>query len=187
MTRRVLAPLLLLVTLGVVTNGCKAADAGKAWRLSFAALGPVKIGMTVPMAERALNTKLTAIGSMAAGWKTDPPMDPADIDDDCYYVAAETLPGLSFMVVGKKIARIDVTKGGYETERRARIGTTEAELRRLYPHVEVTPHQYDEAGHYFLLTSTDRKYGIVFETDGKVVTNFQCGELEPVQYVEGCL
>lgn len=64
---------------------------------------------------------------------------------------------------------------------------TEEEVKRLYPQAAVERHPYDDAGHYLRLMSCDRQYGMVFETNGRVVTSFRSGKLGPVGYIEGCL
>jgi hypothetical protein len=82
---------------------------------------------------------------------------------------------------------LDVRRDGYRTAKGAHVGSTEAEIRRLYPAIEVEAHPYDPGGHYLRLASRDRRYGMIFETDGAKVTDFRSGWVEPVGYVEGCL
>jgi hypothetical protein len=90
------------------------------------------------------------------------------------------------MVLDGKVGRIDVSRDAYRTAKGARVGTTEAQVRRLYPGIKMEPHPYDAGGHYLRLTSRDRKYGIIFETDGATVTSFRSGRLEPIRGIEGC-
>jgi hypothetical protein len=150
--------------------------------LMFDGLGPAKVGMTVREVESALKLKLTG---------DEPPsgLDPEGMSDfqACHYVSNEAkLPGVQFMVVDGKVGRIDVGRDGYRTAKGAHVGSTEAEIRRLYPAIEVEAHPYDPGGHYLRLASRDRRYGMIFETDGARVTDFRSGWLEPVGYVEGC-
>jgi pyruvate/2-oxoglutarate dehydrogenase complex dihydrolipoamide dehydrogenase (E3) component len=90
------------------------------------------------------------------------------------------------MVEARRIVRVDILSAVHRTTDGIRIGMTEKEVRKRYPNVRTEEHQYDPAGHYLVLESKDRRYGIVFETDGERVTNFRIGELGPVGYVEGC-
>lgn len=143
------------------------------WTLSFGGFGPVRVGMTVAQAQRALGFRLHE------GRVTDP--------DECHYAISETrIPGIGFMIVDGRIARIDVTKGRTRTVSGARVGMTEEEARRLYPRVEVQPHKYVPGGHYLVLTSRDGRHGLVLETDGRVVTQLRAGEREAVSWVERC-
>lgn len=72
----------------------------------------------------------------------------------------------------------------------AKIGDTEAQIKSLYPgQIQVTPHKYVQNGHYLTFIPkdrSDRNYRLVFETDGKLVTEFRAGKLPEVEYVEGC-
>lgn len=141
------------------------------WTVSFKGFGPVKFGMTVREAEKALKMRLAEEQTSEA----------------CHYASNEKeLRGAAFMVIDGKVARVDVYDA-YRTDRGARIGMSEAEIRSLYPGIQVEPHHYDPTGHYLVVTSADGQTGIVFETDGKVVTDFRAGQREPVGYVEGCL
>ncbi len=51
----------------------------------------------------------------------------------------------------------------------------------------VEPHQYDDHGHYLKILSVDKTHAMVFETDGKRVTEFRAGAGNAPHYVEGCL
>ena len=150
--------------------------------LMFDGLGAAKVGMTVREVESALKLKLTG---------DEPPsgLDPEGMSDfqACHYVSNdEKLPGVQFMVRDGKVGRIDVSRDAYRTAKGARVGTTEAQVRRLYPDIKMEPHPYDAGGHYLRLTSRDRKYGIIFETNGATVTSFRSGRLEPIGGIEGC-
>ena len=141
------------------------------WTLSFEGFGPVRVGMTVAEAGKALKVKLV---------EHEPP-------EPCHYAWSEgELPGIAFMVLDGRVVRVDVTKDVYRAESGARVGATEEEVRRLHPQVQVERHPYDDDGHYLVLASRDQRYGMIFETDGKVVTSFRAGEREPVRYIEGC-
>jgi hypothetical protein len=139
-------------------------------------IGTVKVGMTVPQAEKAAGTKLVG----------DPP------NNNCYYVKPQNEPkNISFMVTKGRIARVDVRQNTQITTLSgAKIGDTEAQIKSLYPgQIQVTPHEYVKNGHYLTFIPkdhADRNYRVVFETDGKLVTEFRVGKLPEVQYVEGC-
>src|SRR5437763_10683689 len=102
-------------------------------------------------------------------------------DTNCFYFHPKTgPPGLAFMVVDGRVARVDVDeKCPIATDRGAKIGDTEAAIRRLYPgRVRVTRHEYVD-GHYLTVVPKERRYRgyrIVFETDGKRVTSYRAGK-----------
>ena len=153
-------------------------------------IGPVRVGMTIAQAEAAAGVRLIERGGRAG-------------EGGCYYVWPQPeIHGLEFMVISSRsdnsidrqsdrIARVDVLRGsGMTTVSGAHIGNTEAQIKSLYPgRIEVTPHEYDHAGHYLTFVPQDlldRNYRLVFETDGRRVTRFRAGRLPEVQYVEGC-
>lgn len=137
--------------------------------------GPVRAGMTLAEAEQALGAPLAPLGSL-----TEP----------CHYVAVDGHPGLTFMVIDGRIARLDVRQQGTaRTAEGAGIGDAEERIYALYPgRVEVQPHKYVD-GHYLIVTPeapADSTYRMIFETDGKRVTSYRTGRLPEVGWVEGC-
>ncbi|QMS88323.1 hypothetical protein HUN01_12220 [Nostoc edaphicum CCNP1411] len=145
-------------------------------KLFINGIGTVKVGMTVTQAAKAAGTKLVG----------DPP------NNNCYYVKPQNEPkNLSFMVTQGRISRVDIRQNTQITTLKgAKIGDTEAQIKSLYPgQIEVTPHKYVQEGHYLTFIPkdrTDRNYRVVFETDGKLVTQLRAGKLPEVEYVEGC-
>ncbi|AVH70982.1 hypothetical protein [Nostoc sp. 'Lobaria pulmonaria (5183) cyanobiont'] len=145
-------------------------------KLFINGIGTVQVGMTVPQAAKAAGTKLVG----------DAP------NNNCYYVKPQNQPkNLSFMVTKGRISRVDVRQNNQITTLKgAKIGDTEAQIKSLYPgQIKVTPHKYVQNGHYLTFIPKDRgdrNYRLVFETDGKLVTEFRAGKLPEVEYVEGC-
>ena len=95
------------------------------------------------------------------------------------------LTGLvSWLLTGKVLT--DVENKFTATAEGARVGDSEATIKRLYPgRVRVTPHEYIE-GHYLTVVSPDGKHGYVFETDGRKVTQYRAGSRVAIRYIEGC-
>jgi len=140
--------------------------------VTFNSFGKVKTGMTVAQASKALGTEL--VGKAEEGI-------------DCYYVnPKQGFKGVRFMVTNKTIARIEIESKAYATDKGAKIGDTEARIKSLYKGVKVSPQKYDEKKHDMEVYSNDKKYLIIFETDGKRVTGFSIVQAEEVGYVEGC-
>lgn len=173
------------LTLGIVTLALSSLSVGiviaqtrltNQSKLFINGIGTVQVGMSVSQAAKAAGTKL--IG--------DPP------NNNCYYVKPEWEPkNLGFMVTEGRISRVDVWRDGkITTLKGAKIGDTEARIKSLYPgQIKVTPHKYVQGGHYLTLIPKDRanqNYRVVFETDGKLVTEFRSGKLPEVEFVEGC-
>jgi hypothetical protein len=137
-----------------------AADSADRWVVGYRSAGPVRFGVTA-----------------AAG-------------NACHYTAPAGAPtGLRFMAESGRVVRVDVDSSGVATDRGARVGAAEAEIRRRYPEgLRTMPHKYDAAGHYLVFTppGADSGYRIVFETDGHRVTTWRAGVEPAVEYVERC-
>ncbi|MEH2069099.1 MAG: hypothetical protein V7K47_13215 [Nostoc sp.] len=145
-------------------------------KLSINSIGSVQVGMTASQARKAAGTQLVG----------DSP------NNSCYYLKPESEPkNLGFMLTEGRISRVDVWKNSkITTLKGAKIGDTEAQIKSLYPgQIQVTLHKYVQGGHYLTFVPKeqfDQKYRVVFETDGKRVTQFRSGKLPEVEYVEGC-
>ncbi|MGG6265516.1 hypothetical protein ACQ4M3_05865 [Leptolyngbya sp. AN03gr2] len=148
-------------------------------KLALKGIGAIQVGMTVAQASKAIGQPLVSQGEPAPG-------------SNCSYVAPQrSIQGLNFMVIGDRIARIDVRRSSpITTLSGAKIGDSEARIKQLYPgQITVTPHKYRPNGHYLTFTpkdAADRNYRLIFETDGKQVTDFRSGRLPEVTWVEGC-
>ncbi len=142
--------------------------------VTIGGLGEVRVGMTVEAASAAAGRALVG--------------DP-DIDPDCYFVVPEGLDGVLFMVTSGTIARVDIVEGGITTRSGAGIGSTEQEIKDLFPgQIEVAPHAYVE-GNYLTFVPVDEgddQFRVVFETDGEVVTSYRAGRIPEVEFIEGC-
>lgn len=148
--------------------------------LALTQFGPIEIGMTVPEATQAAGIPFT---QQASGGE----------EYGClYYNLEPQVEGVAFMVVDDRIVRIDVTGGDIETLSGAGIGTTEAEIRQMYPdRLESEEHPYDPEGKYLIYVPKSAKnsnYRVIFETDGSgTVQRFRSGQLPDVLAIEGCV
>lgn len=161
-------------TAAAPTSNSPTPSAPSAWTVSAAGLGPVRAGMTIAEAGRVLGTALSVSPEAAS----------------CAYVRpAGVPPGVSFMIVDGRVARVNIDSGSVRTTAGAGIGDGEARIRSLYPgRVEVQPHKYTD-GHYLVVTPSapdDSTTRIIFETDGQRVTRYRAGRLPMVAWVEGC-
>jgi hypothetical protein len=142
-------------------------------------IGPIKIGMTHKQAEEASGEPIVLAG--------EPSSDP----ESCRYGMLQDGPkGLSFMMIGDRIARIDIAGNtALKTGAGAHVGSTEDAVKALYgARLSVSPHKYEPDGHTLTVEDSNagRQYQYVFETDGKIVTSFRAGRLPEVAFVEKC-
>jgi hypothetical protein len=154
-------------------------------RLGLQSIGPVLVGMTLAEASTSAKTPIHASSGAA-------------VDDACSYARADSgPPGVAFMVTAGRIVRIDVLPSPPEasaptvtTISGVHVGSTEQQVRDAYlGRITVQAHPYLQTGHYLVYSPEDpalKGYGLVFETDGSVVTSFRAGEIGPVQLKERC-
>ncbi len=142
--------------------------------LSFDRFGPVKIGMTASQAAKILGVRVTR--------------DPGYEGGTCYYTSPKRgFKDIAFMMNGRRIARIDIHSKEYRTDRGAKIGDSEARIKRLYKGMfKVYQHKYVDNAHYIEVEMKGGTHSIIFETDGKRVVTYRVGKPEQVGYVEGC-
>lgn len=140
--------------------------------VSFNGFGIVKIGMTVREASSALGVSFVE-------QRVD--------EGDCYFVSPRRgFKGVSFMVTNNRISRVDIFEAGYATNKGAKVGDTEAKIKRLYRgEVKVSEHPYID-GHYLTVNMKGARFSLIFETDGKRVTSFRAGKSLEAGYIEGC-
>lgn len=148
-------------------------------KLTLDRIGNVRVGMTV------------AEASASAGIPINLEKNVPESGQCGYAQTASQIAGLSFMLEGDLIVRIEVRgKSAISTVSGAKIGDTEARIKALYPgQVKVTPHAFNSKGHYLTVVPKDGKdqpYRLIFETDGNRVTAFHAGQLPQVSRVEGC-
>jgi hypothetical protein len=148
-----------------------AADAR--WCLSMTGLGAVRAGMTVDEVLPLLD------------WSG---FEHARKVESCWFLEYQGPDAFKLMIIDNHVARIELgNKSRLHTFGGAHMGTTEAELRRMYGgRLEVQPHKYVSEGHVFVLRSGAGTEGLRFETQKGVVTAIQSGPWEHLNYVEGC-
>ena len=136
---------------------------------------PVLIGMTLAQATTAAGIPFVASS------------DPAECT---YATVTGGPPGVSFMVVDGRIARIDVRDSSKNPALNGvRIGYTEDLVKVLFPDAQISPHKYVAGGHYLTVVpeaAADKDFRMIFETDGLQVTSLRVGKLPEVELVEGC-
>jgi hypothetical protein len=120
--------------------------------LSFAGAGPVQLGMTVAAAEAAL------------GAKFDPISMP--FDEACWITSRADGKdrAIAYAIASDKIVRIDIApeieKIRLRTAAGIGIGSTEAELRRVYPGIKIGRAPYFAEGNEIEDAKTRAEHGI---------------------------
>ncbi len=142
--------------------------------VSFDRFGSVKIGMTASQAAKVLGVRVTRNAGYEGG--------------NCYYTSPKRgFKDIAFMMSGRRIARIDINSKEYATDKGAKIGDTEARIKRLYKGMyKVYQNKYVDYAHDIEVKMKGGKFSIIFETDGKRVVSYRVGRTEQVGYVEGC-
>ena len=142
--------------------------------VSFDRFGSVKIGMTASQAAKVLGVRVTRDAGYEGG--------------TCYYTSPKRrFKDIAFMMDGQRIARIDINSKEYATDKGAKIGDTEAKIKRIYKGMyKIYQSKYVDDAHDIEVEMKGGKYSIIFETDGKRVVSYRVGRTEQVGYVEGC-
>lgn len=156
-----------------------AATDPSAWRLTEQGFGPVRAGMTVAEARRALGHDFTI-------------PHPGDSVCDVVPLTASKgpAPRVRFMIARGQIIRVDTEDTTVVTGAGAQVGDDENRLEALYAdRIRVEAHKYT-AGHYVIVplgTGAQSLYRLVFETDAAGrVTTMRGGRYPEVEYVEEC-
>ena len=159
-----------LLAIVALVSSSLGADSG--WVIREDGVGPAKIGVTLAQLRAVLKERLKEEDSGS---------------DACWYVTSAKHPHTSFMILDGHFVRADVTARGIATTDGIQVGDFEAAVRTRYgPSMKVEPHKYIDDGHYLTIRSSDRKYGIRFETEKGKITSFYAGLFSAIQYVEGC-
>jgi hypothetical protein len=153
-------------------------------------IGPVKIGMTVQEAERALGAKLDAISP--------------EFSKECWVTSRSDKkdPVIQYIVEDRNIAAIDVYPRvaetfpipipSIETPEGIGVGSTEEKIRRAYgksAKKERAPYfdETDKDPEYWIhVDNPDKKLGMIFVVRYGRVLNFSIGMREAINRIEGC-
>jgi hypothetical protein len=108
----------------------------------------------------------------------------------CHYWGFPGQDRIGLMVIGNRLMRIDIYDPAYRTRSGARVGMTEARIRRIYgPAMRVRPHPYTYPdGHYLIYHPAGHGHGLIVETDPDTrrAEMMRVGYWPQVQYIEGC-
>lgn len=148
-------------------------------------IGPIRVGMTVPEAEKASGVKLKPI---------------QETMNECTFVAPDgKIQDIIFMVFKGKIVRADTPDEGMsqkpsqvKTPEGIGVGDSMAKVKSTYQgRIKTQRHPYGQEGKdFYLLVSPrdpkNKKYLMIFEVRDGVVKSFRSGLSGDVQAIEGC-
>jgi beta-lactamase regulating signal transducer with metallopeptidase domain len=166
-----------------------AADAGTGWLVTLRSVGPLPIGTPIDEVRRIIGDP-SAFLVQALHQDRSLPREPDDVG--CAYLVTARVPEqIGLMFQRGRLARADVWNAGVRTTSGTQVGDTETQVRdQNGSTIKVTSHRHAPAGaHYMTFTptaNTDREYQMLFETDGKVVTQYRTGLRAAVQQMQGC-
>jgi len=147
-----------------------AAHAAGTAALSQDGFGPVRWGMTVAEAGKALGSALAVAGTPG----------------DCHWESAKSLPGLAFMVEKGRVTRADLSDPRWATDRGLHLGDPEEKARQLYGRDLESWGEKDPRMHRFIVQPKTRQRALFLESDGKTITTLRAGRQPSVEYYEGC-
>jgi hypothetical protein len=141
----------------------------KSWEIKPDGLGPYKVG-----------ARYENLGKTFGGLDADKQIS---LDKSCRVARSKRYPGLEVTFVRKVVARVDVSGGGYGTDRGMRIGDPAVKLQRLYGDA-VKPHpQHPD---WLMVETGDRELAIRYMMhEGKVVA-IHAGKRVQLQTELGC-
>lgn len=144
------------------------------WVLRADGVGPVRVGMSVADADRAVPGGLDRTAGL----------------EECDYVRPKSGPdGVALMVERGRVVRVDVGDSARVTTALGVLpGDAEGRVLEAYPGARVQPHKYVQ-GHYIVVipnAPADTLHRLVFETEGGVLMRMRGGLYPQVEYVEGC-
>ena len=176
MTRSCLSISVLLLAF-LATGTAQTRQPPSAWRVGLRSFGPVRYGMTLAEASRALGEHL------------EPGEE--ETSEGCSSVTPRSIPrGATLMVIHGRIERVDIEATGILTVSGVQVGSTEEEVHRVYPgQIRLRPHPDEPEWHYLIFVPrnpADPAFGIIFETDGHRVQSYRAGRRPAVSYTEGC-
>jgi hypothetical protein len=137
--------------------------------------GKVRIGMSQPQVARALGARLEG--------------DPIDDEHACVEKTARRFPGMWFMFLDDRLARISIgEKSKVRTPRGIGLGASAASVRHRYGRaLTAEPHHYlGLPAEYLTYWTVSKRRGVRFETDAKRRVETIHAGTDSIQLVEGC-
>lgn len=166
---------LLLISIMLSAGSMAVAQKNRFYMLSSSGFGPLKIGMTFENAAAVLGVKLIHDKSRAS-------------TKDCFFAIPEAdYEGLSFMLEGDLVTRIDVSSNKINTLNGIKVGSSLEQMRRVYGRrVTVEPNAQVGFDGKTVTANVSSTNDIAYEVVGGKVVNFRSGLTASVAKKQGC-
>jgi len=164
------------------------ASAGSDRILTSTGLGPVRIGMTVPQAEKALGKKLKPLDttdgiSSESCW----PTSSADGIDDWLVYVIENGKIVHVEVQDARPGKIPTIIPSVKTEKGIGIGSSKEQIRKQYgSSLKVHDPDEDSDGEYMMILDDDKLHGIFFEIEEDKLKGFYAATAESIMESADC-
>jgi hypothetical protein len=144
--------------------------------ISTVGLDKVTFGMTKADAEKAAGSELVPEGPGTSA---------------CQLVTLRSgAPGVAFLLVDGRVERVDIAAAPISTRSGAKVGSSVAQVRALYPgQIEDAPRPDGQPGGALVFVpkdAADASFRLVFSTDGTTVVSYRAGRLPAVVAPTGC-
>lgn len=148
--------------------------------LSADGLGSIKIGLPVDKLEQILRDKIgySQFNNHGCSVLTTPMLSNTGIS---FVIETNVLTRINIDYVGKSEIPASI-----KTDVGLGLGSTEADVRKAYPHARVKPNSGDPSWHTIFADTPDGQRAIVFETDGTKVTTIRAGAYPVVAFSNAC-
>ena len=116
---------------------------------------------------------------------------PAGAATECTYLRPAGAPrGVSVMLAGGRVVRVDVDSAGVQADGGVAVGDSASRVETAYRgRASTMPHKYVPGGQYLTVKPTspaDSTLRIVFEAEAGRITRFRSGRVPDVEFVERC-
>lgn len=138
--------------------------------------GAIKFGMTVPEASKAAGMVI----SENAGEKRP--------SDHCFYVYADDVANVMFMVEKQKITNAYVYNPSIQTPEKFGVGSDINDIKQTFANRWISrKNTFSESGEdEDIIVKVSDNFGYVFFMKGDVVEYYNAGDYDSIQNIEGC-
>ena len=106
---------------------------------------------------------------------------------NCDYNAVADLPGVAFLFIDDKLARIDVDSPRIPAMQGIHIGDSADAIGRKFPRARREPLDFVEGGFALVLEQTTGANAVSLQFEGNKLTHLLAGDKRAIRYAEGCL
>jgi hypothetical protein len=142
--------------------------------LSAAGFGPFTFGMPLASANVHLNTKIV------------PTPERLRANPVCDYVPVHDFPGVAFVFIGDRLARIDVARRGYRSTDGVAVGDRQDAAMNRLKDTKREPLDHVPGGFTLVRDAGAGSNAIGYQFYGGSVKRMIAGDKRVIRYAEGC-